>query len=188
MGLLTSSCCCHLPTFFGLHFQHTGPWIKLSRAAGLNQSLTLASISEKSCQSQWCRQTIHHSSYRRCQRIGRHCRSQSHQSDRSCSWDFIQEPRHPKSRAKLRPFFGNLRTFFRLLWWSSGRWSLHGNSSACNSACIFGGVWQVVLQALDLIAFQRPIRYYGSSSDCYNLCCWRSDTTLKQPKHVDFGN
>ena len=95
MGLLTWSCCVcstllnygHLRTFFGLHFQHTGPWIKLSRAAGLNQPLTLASISEKSCQSQWCRQAIHHSSLqlipscRRCQRIGRHRLGQSHPSE-----------------------------------------------------------------------------------------------------------
>ena len=151
MGLLTSSCCCHLPTFFGLHFQHTGPWIKLS--------LTLASISEVQLKrremnclmaSQWCRQAIHLS---------------------------YLEPIHSCRRCQ---HIGNVRTFFRLLWWSSGRWWLHGNSSACNSGCIFGGVWIVVLQALDLIAFQRPIPYYGSSSDCYNLCCWRSDTTLKQ--------
>ena len=55
---LTSSCCCHLPIFFRLRFQHTGSWINLSRAAGLNSSLTLASISEKFCWCQWCRQAI----------------------------------------------------------------------------------------------------------------------------------
>ena len=48
---LTSSCCRHLPILFRLRFQHTGSWINLSRAAGLNSSLTLASISEKFC---WC--------------------------------------------------------------------------------------------------------------------------------------
>ena len=55
---LTSSCCCHLPSFFRLRFQHTRSWIHLSRAAGLNSSLTLASISEKFCWCQWCRQAI----------------------------------------------------------------------------------------------------------------------------------
>ena len=55
---LTSSCCCHLPSFFRVRFQHTGSWIDLSRAAGLNYSLTLASISEKFCWCHRCRQAI----------------------------------------------------------------------------------------------------------------------------------
>ena len=55
---LTSSCCCHLPIFFRLRFQHTGSWINVSRAAGWNYSLTLASISEKFCWCHRCRQAI----------------------------------------------------------------------------------------------------------------------------------
>ena len=48
----------YITIFFRLRFQHTGSWINVSRAAGLNSSLTLASISEKLCWFQWFRQAI----------------------------------------------------------------------------------------------------------------------------------